>query len=205
MTQHSDLETQSASDALPMPNDTEIAQGELKHLTARSIKWNVIDKVSSQVLYAVTGIILARVLSHEDFGLVGAVLVFQAFASLFIDSGFSYALIQRKNPTRLDYSTVLWFNMAVAVAVYLILYAAAPDCVVLRWRSTIDSLESRNVLVVYPECIGHCANQSFDEAYGCENGCCVKHLGSDCGGCGGHLDGIWRVWSLGHCVANVST
>ncbi len=126
MTHPSDRETQSASETSPIPNDTEIAQGELKHLTARSIKWNVIDKVSSQVLYAVTGIILARVLSHEDFGLVGAVLVFQAFASLFIDSGFSYALIQRKNPTRLDYSTVLWFNMAVAVAVYLILYAASP-------------------------------------------------------------------------------
>lgn len=100
--------------------------GELKTLTARSIKWNVIDRVSSQLLYAVTGIILARVLSREDFGLVGAVLVFQAFASLFVDSGFSYALIQRKHPSRLDYSTVLWFNMAVAVAAYLILFAAAP-------------------------------------------------------------------------------
>ena len=60
----------------------------LKAMTARSIKWNVIDRVSSQVLYAVTGIILARVLSREDFGLVGAVMVFQAFASLFVDSGF---------------------------------------------------------------------------------------------------------------------
>ena len=99
---------------------------ELKTLTARSVKWNVIDRVSSQVLYAVTGIILARVLSREDFGLVGAVLVFQAFASLFVDSGFSYALIQRKNPTRLDYSTVLWFNMAVAVGAYVVLFFGAP-------------------------------------------------------------------------------
>lgn len=102
----------------------------LKAMTARSIKWNVIDRVSSQVLYAVTGIILARVLSREDFGLVGAVMVFQAFASLFVDSGFSYALIQRKNPSRLDYSTVLWFNMAVAVGVYVILFFGAP---VIAW------------------------------------------------------------------------
>lgn len=66
----------------------------LKSRTARTIKWNVIDRVASQVLYAVTGVVLARLLSTDDFGLVGAVLVFQAFASLLVDSGFSYALIQ---------------------------------------------------------------------------------------------------------------
>ena len=87
---------------------------DLKIRTARTIKWNVIDRISSQVLYAVTGIVLARVLSQEDFGLVGATLIFQAFASLFVDSGFSYALIQRKNPTQLDYSSVLWFNIGIA-------------------------------------------------------------------------------------------
>ena len=103
----------------------------LKTLTARSVKWNLIDRLSSQVLYGVTGIILARLLSQEDFGLVGAIFVFQAFASLMVDSGFSYALIQRKHPTRLDYSTVLWFNMAVAVALYAVLFFCAPyiaDC-----------------------------------------------------------------------------
>lgn len=103
-----------------------MATTDMKLRTARTIKWNLIDRVSSQVLYAVTGIVLANVLSQEDFGLVGAVLVFQAFASLFVDSGFSYALIQRKRPTRLDYSSVLWFNIATAVIIYLILFAGAP-------------------------------------------------------------------------------
>jgi O-antigen/teichoic acid export membrane protein len=74
----------------------------------------------------VTGIVLARELSQEDFGLVGAILVFQAFASLLIDSGFSYALIQRKAPSRLDYSTVLWFNMAIAIVLYISLWFCAP-------------------------------------------------------------------------------
>lgn len=99
---------------------------DLKLRTARTIKWNVIDRVSSQVLYAVTGIVLARVLSQEDFGLVGATLVFQAFAALFVDSGFSYALIQRKKPTQLDYSTVLWFNIGIATLIYVILWFCAP-------------------------------------------------------------------------------
>ena len=103
----------------------------LKLKTARTLKWNVIDKVSSQVLYAVTGIVLARELSQADFGLVGAVLIFQAFAMLFIDSGFSYALIQRKQPTELDYSSVFWLNMLVSGALYAILFVCAPfiaDC-----------------------------------------------------------------------------
>ena len=103
----------------------------LKTRTARTLKWNVIDRVAAQVLYAVTGIILANLLSPQDFGLVGAVLVFQAFASLLVDSGFSSALIQRKEPTRADYSTVLWFNLSIATAIYIILYYCAPliaDC-----------------------------------------------------------------------------
>lgn len=98
----------------------------LKLTVARTIKWNAIDKVASQVLYALTGIILANMLSTEDFGLVGAILVFQAFASLFVDSGFSFALIQRKSPTDTDYSTVFWFNLAMAVGIYVILYLCAP-------------------------------------------------------------------------------
>ena len=99
---------------------------DLKLKTARTLKWNTIDRISSQVLYAVTGIVLANVLTKEAFGLVGAVMVFQAFASLFVDSGFSGALIQRKAPTDTDYSTVLYFNLGVSVLIYCILWLCAP-------------------------------------------------------------------------------
>ena len=101
-------------------------QHDLKLRTARTLKWNTIDRVSSQVLYAITGIILANILSEEDFGLVGAVMVFHAFATLFVDSGFSYALIPRKSPTQTDYSTVLWFNIVTATMLYAILWFCAP-------------------------------------------------------------------------------
>ena len=98
----------------------------LKRRTAGTLKWNVIDRVATQFLYAVTGVVLARELSQDDFGLVGAVLIFQAFASLLVDGGFSYALIQRKSPTQTDYSTVLWFNLAMAATLYAAAWAAAP-------------------------------------------------------------------------------
>lgn len=102
------------------------AEASLKLRTARTLKWNTIDRVASQLLYAVTGVVLANVLSKEDFGLVGALLVFQAFAILFVDSGFGAALLQKKEPTQRDYSTVLWFNLCVSVCVYVLLWFAAP-------------------------------------------------------------------------------
>lgn len=98
----------------------------LKSRTAGAVKWNIIDRVASQVLYAVTGIVLARELSPSAFGLVGAMLVFQSFALLFVDSGFSYALIQRKEPTQTDYSSVFWFNLMTATGLYLLLWILAP-------------------------------------------------------------------------------
>lgn len=99
---------------------------DLKRKTARTLKWNTIDKFASQVFYGITGVVLANLLSKEDFGLVGAMLVFQAFASLFVDSGFSAALIQKKSPTERDYCTVFYFNLAISVAIYIILWFCAP-------------------------------------------------------------------------------
>lgn len=101
-------------------------QPSLKLRTARTLKWNTIDRVSSQVLYAVTGIVLANVLPQEDFGLVGVILIFQAFAILFVDSGFGAALLQKKNPDNRDYSTVFWFNLIMSTGVYVVLFFCAP-------------------------------------------------------------------------------
>ena len=109
----------------------------LKLKTARTLKWNTVDKFSSQVLYAITGIVLANVVSKAEFGIVGAILVFQAFASLFVDSGFSTALIQRKNPTDKDYSTVFWFNLGMSVVLYAVLWFFAP------WIDDIFNAEGR--------------------------------------------------------------
>ncbi len=101
--------------------------GTLKQSVARTLKWNVIDRLSSQVLYLVTGVVLARELTQEEYGLVGAIQVFQVFASLFVDSGFAAVLLPRKSPTRLEYSTVLWFNVAMSLAIYMLLYFLQGD------------------------------------------------------------------------------
>lgn len=99
---------------------------DLKLQTARTLKWNTIDRVATQVLYAVVGVVLANILSPEEFGLVGVLLIFQAFATILVDSGFGAALLREKDPTEEDYSTVFWFNLIVSLGIYAILFASAP-------------------------------------------------------------------------------
>ena len=98
----------------------------LKARTVKTIKWSTIDRVSAQVIYAAVGVVLANELSKEDFGLVGALTIFQAFAMIFVDSGFGAALLQKKQPVERDYSTVFWFNLFVSVGLYAILFFCAP-------------------------------------------------------------------------------
>lgn len=98
----------------------------LKARTVKTIKWSTIDRVSAQVIYAAVGVVLANELSKEDFGLVGALTIFQAFAMIFVDSGFGAALLQKKEPTEKDYSTVFWFNLMVSVGLYAVLFFCAP-------------------------------------------------------------------------------
>ncbi len=99
----------------------------LKTATASTLKWNTIDRLSSQVVFAAVGIVLANELSREDFGIVGALYIFQAFALVFVDSGFGAALLRLKRATREDYSTVFWFNLSVSVLIYVILWFATPS------------------------------------------------------------------------------
>lgn len=98
----------------------------LKAKTVKTIKWSTIDRFSSQLIYAAVGVVLANELSKEDFGLVGALTIFQAFAMIFVDSGFGAALLQKKDPGERDYSTVFWFNLLVSAGIYGILFFCAP-------------------------------------------------------------------------------
>lgn len=98
----------------------------LKEKTASTLKWNTIDRFATQLLYGVSGIVLANLLTKAEFGLVGILSVFQAFALLFVDSGFGAALVQKKEIDEADYSTVFWFNLTVSILIYGILYAFSP-------------------------------------------------------------------------------
>jgi teichuronic acid exporter len=97
----------------------------LKQKTVSGLMWSFIDNMASQGSNFIIGIVLARLLVPRDFGLVGMITIFIAISQSFIDSGFSQALIRKKNCTQADYSTVFYFNLIVGIFFYLLLFFSA--------------------------------------------------------------------------------
>lgn len=99
---------------------------ELKKKALKGVIWSGIDKAGVKAVAFIVSIIIARILSPSDYGVIGMILVFITIANIFIDSGMSQALVQRKNRTASDMSTAFFFNIAVAIICYLILFFTAP-------------------------------------------------------------------------------
>lgn len=97
----------------------------LKGKTINGLMWSFVGNFSTQGVQFVVGIVLARMLSPQEFGLIGMLAVFIAISQAFIDSGFSTALIRKKECISLDYSTVFFFNLLFSVILYLTLYFGA--------------------------------------------------------------------------------
>lgn len=82
--------------------------------------------MAGQGINLIVGIVLARLLLPREFGLIGMILVFLALSEAFINSGFSSALIRKKNCSETDYSTVFFFNLAAGLLFFFLLFAGAP-------------------------------------------------------------------------------
>lgn len=88
--------------------------------------WTLVERMSVQVCQFVIGILLARLLSPSDYGTIGMLAIFMAIAQSLLDSGFNRALIQKKDRTNVDYSTVFYFNLVVSIVLYALFFMAAP-------------------------------------------------------------------------------
>ena len=100
---------------------------DIKQKTKVGMFWNAFEKIAVQGISFVLNIILARLLTPHDYGTIGMILIFLAFSNVFVDSGFTRALIQRQDRTERDFSTVLIFNVLVSVLLYVILFLASPS------------------------------------------------------------------------------
>lgn len=98
----------------------------LKSKAANSVMWSAVERFSVQGIQFILTIIIARLVSPSDYGLIAMLGIFLAIAQTFIDSGFSNALIQKQDRTETDFSTVFYFNIVVGVFVYLLLYLCSP-------------------------------------------------------------------------------
>lgn len=98
----------------------------LKSKTVKGVVWSSIERFSTQGVQFLIMIIMARLLTPKDYGLIGMLAIFLAVAQSLIDSGFSQALIRKQNRTDVDNSTVFYFNIIVSCSLYLILFITAP-------------------------------------------------------------------------------
>jgi teichuronic acid exporter len=112
----------------------------LKDKALKGVMWSVIERFGNQGIQFFIGLILARLLLPEDYGLIGMLLVFISVAQVFVEGGFSSALIRKTDPTANDYSTVFWFNLIVACVFYGIIFLCSPAIAQFYDQPLLESL-----------------------------------------------------------------
>lgn len=97
-----------------------------KNITVKNFIWRFAERCGAQLVTFVVSIVLARILSPDDYGTVALVTVFTTILQVFVDSGLGVALIQKKNADDLDFSSVFYFNFVVCIVLYAGMFFAAP-------------------------------------------------------------------------------
>lgn len=88
--------------------------------------WRIAERCGAQIVTFIVSIVLARILSPDDYGTIALVTVFTSILQVFVDSGLGTALVQKKNADDLDFSSVFYFNLIVCIILYGLMFIAAP-------------------------------------------------------------------------------
>lgn len=99
-----------------------MASASIKQKTINGLKWSFIDSFANQGIQLIIGIILARLLEPEKFGLIGMLTIFISVSQVFIDSGFGQAIIRKQDCKQIDLNTVFFFNLVMSIFLYFCLF-----------------------------------------------------------------------------------
>lgn len=103
-----------------------MAEQGLKDKTVKGVGWSAIDNVSQYAVSFIVSIVLARLLSPDDYGLLGIIAIFTAICTAIINGGFTNALIRKKDVSNDDYNTVFIVNLGMSLLLYVIVYLCSP-------------------------------------------------------------------------------
>lgn len=98
----------------------------MKDGVIKNFVWRFAERCGAQLVTFIVSIVLARILAPEDYGKIALVTVFTAIMQVFVDSGLGTALIQKKDADDLDFSSVFYFNFAICLILYMIMFILAP-------------------------------------------------------------------------------
>lgn len=97
-----------------------------RNVVISSMLWKLLERFSSQIVSFAISIILARILSPNEYGIIAIIIIFISIANVIIDGGFNTALIQKKDADQTDFSTVFWFCLFLSFVLYAVLFISAP-------------------------------------------------------------------------------
>lgn len=103
-----------------------MAETEMKQKVAKGLFWKLLENGGAQGVQFIIAILLARLLTPAEYGVVGIIMIFITIANVFVQSGFSTALVQKRTADEVDFSSVCYFELAAALGMYGLLYGAAP-------------------------------------------------------------------------------
>lgn len=115
-----------------------------------SLIWKFLERGSAQLVAFVVSLVLARVLGPSDYGTVSLVLVFTSISLVFVQGGFNTALIQKRSPSELDYSSALVVSLVLASAIYAVLFVAAPVVASFYGDPTVEAVLRVLALILLP-------------------------------------------------------
>ncbi len=98
----------------------------LKKRTLKGVSWSFVDNLAGSGISFLVGVVLARLLSPSEFGIIGMITIFIAISNSIVDSGFSSALVRKLDAEKKEYNTVFIFNLIVSIFLYVLLFLSAP-------------------------------------------------------------------------------
>lgn len=103
-----------------------MAEQALRQKVVNGAIWTLLENISCQMVGFIVGMVLARLLTPEDYGTVALTGIFFAVAGVLVDSGFGGALVQKKDADDLDFNSVFYLNLGLSLIAYLVMFIAAP-------------------------------------------------------------------------------
>ena len=135
-----------------------------KQIAASGLAWKFLEQIGSKMVAFVLSVVLARLLYPEDYGVIALTSIFITLCDVFVSSGFATSLIQKKDTDELDYSSVFYTSMAIALVLYAVLFFSAPA--IAQW---LDTPILCNVLRVLGLRVPISAFGSVQQAYATKN------------------------------------
>ena len=170
----------------------------LKDKTVKGVGWSFIDNISGFAVTFVVGLVLARLLSPEDYGLIGIIAIFTAISTCFINAGLGSAVIRKKDATDLDYSTAFIVNMVMSFLLYALLFICSPLIADFFHRNELIALTRVSSLNLIISSFGYIQGTLLTKSIDFKSQTKITLIGSLCRGAVGIVLAFnnYGVWAL---------